>query len=168
MPRLAIIAAVAENGCIGINNQLPWYLPEDLKYFRRLTTGGVVIMGRKTYESIGKPLPNRTNIVISRKAGYHPEGIKVASSLEDALDLAAQVSEINGIDDVFVIGGAQIYALALPLANRLYLTEVQKTVEGDAFFPPINSVQWREIGNEAHYYEPADTHYRFVVYERTH
>lgn len=168
MPRLAIIAAVAENGCIGINNQLPWYLPEDLKYFRRLTTGGVVIMGRKTYESIGKPLPNRTNIVISRKAGYHPEGIKVVSSLEEALDLAAQVSEINGIDDVFVIGGAQIYALALPLANRLYLTEVQKTVEGDAFFPPINSVQWREIGNEAHYYEPADTHYRFVVYERTH
>ena len=168
MPRLAIIAAVAENGCIGINNQLPWYLPEDLKYFRRLTTGGVVIMGRKTYESIGKPLPNRTNIVISRKAGYHPEGIKVVSSLEDALDLAAQVSEINGIDDVFVIGGAQIYAQALPLANRLYLTEVQKTVEGDAFFPPINSVQWREIGNEAHYYEPADTHYRFVVYERTH
>lgn len=168
MPRLAIIAAVAENGCIGINNQLPWYLPEDLKYFRRLTTGGVVIMGRKTYESIGKPLPNRTNIVISRKAGYHPEGIKVVSSLEDALDLAAQVSEINGIDDVFVIGGAQIYALALPLANRLYLTEVQKTVEGDAFFPPINSVQWRKIGNEAHYYEPADTHYRFVVYERTH
>ena len=168
MPRLAIIAAVTENGCIGINNQLPWYLPEDLKYFRRLTTGGVVIMGRKTYESIGKPLPNRTNIVISRKAGYHPEGIKVVSSLEDALDLAAQVSEINGIDDVFVIGGAQIYALALPLANRLYLTEVQKTVEGDAFFPPINSVQWREIGNEAHYYEPADTHYRFVVYERTH
>lgn len=168
MPRLALIAAVAENGCIGINNQLPWYLPEDLKYFRRLTTGSVVIMGRKTYESIGKPLPNRTNIVISRKAGYHPEGIKVVSSLEDALDLAAQVSEINGIDDVFVIGGAQIYALALPLANRLYLTEVQKTVEGDAFFPPINSVQWREIGNEAHYYEPADTHYRFVVYERTH
>lgn len=168
MPRLALIAAIAENGCIGINNQLPWYLPEDLKYFRRLTTGGVVIMGRKTYESIGKPLPNRTNIVISRSSGYQAEGVKVVATLENALALAAQISEINGNADVFVIGGAQIYALALPHANRLYLTEVQKTVEGDAFFPPIDSVQWREIGSEAHYYEPADTHYRFVVYERTH
>lgn len=168
MPRLALIAAVAENGCIGINNQLPWYLPEDLKYFRRLTTGSVVIMGRKTYESIGKPLPNRTNIVISHNPGYQAEGVKTVTNLDDAIALATQISEINGNEDVFVIGGAQIYALALPQAGRLYLTEVKKTVHGDAFFPSIDPVQWREIGSEAHYYEPADTHYRFVVYERTH
>lgn len=167
MPRLALIAALAENGCIGINNRLPWHLPEDLKYFRRLTTGGIVVMGRKTYESIGKPLPNRTNIVISRNPDFTAEGIKVVPSLDQALELADSMAEINGNDEVFVIGGAQIYALTLPRAGRLYLTEVAKTVHGDAFFPSIDHSQWRELGHEAHYYEPADTHYRFSVYERT-
>ncbi len=167
MSRLALIAAVADNGCIGINNQLPWYLPEDLKYFRRLTTGGIVIMGRKTYDSIGKPLPNRTNIVISRNPGYHADGVRSACSLEEALTLAEHIAEINGNPEIFVIGGAQIYQLALPRATRLYLTEVGKTVAGDAFFPTIDPVQWRLAGSEAHYYEPGDTHYRFAVYERT-
>jgi dihydrofolate reductase len=167
MPRLALIAALAENGCIGINNRLPWHLPEDLKYFRRLTTGGIVVMGRKTYESIGKPLPNRTNIVISRNPDFTAEGIKVVASLDQALELADSMAEINGNDEVFVIGGAQIYALTLPRAGRLYLTEVAKTVHGDAFFPSIDRSQWRELGHETHYYEPADTHYRFAVYERT-
>lgn len=168
MPRLALIAALAENRCIGIDNKLPWYLPEDLKYFRRLTTGGVVIMGRKTYESIGKPLPNRTNIVISRNPDFQADGVRTVGSLEEARELGGNVATVNGNDEVFVIGGAQIYAQALPMATRLYLTEVCKTVAGDAFFPEINPADWQLLGHEDHYYEPADTHYRFAVYERQH
>jgi dihydrofolate reductase len=162
----SIIVAVAENGCIGIDNKLPWHLPEDLKYFRRLTTGNIVIMGRKTYESIGKPLPNRSNIVISRNPDFQAEGVKIVRTIDEALQMAASIGEIDGAEEAFIIGGAQIYQQTLPLAQRLYLTKVQKTVTGDAFFPSIDPSQWQEIASEPHYYEPADTHYRFVVYER--
>lgn len=168
MITLSLIAAVAENRCIGHDNKLPWYLPEDLKYFRRLTTGHCVIMGRKTFESIGKPLPNRSNIVISRNTAFRADGVRVVSSLDEALGLADDIATIQGDEQAFVIGGAEIYALALPRAQRLYLTEVARTVHGDAFFPTLEAGQWREVASEAHYYEPADTRYRFVVYERTH
>jgi dihydrofolate reductase len=164
--KLSLIAAIAQNGCIGINNKLPWYLPEDLKYFRRLTTGNIVIMGRKTYESIGKPLPNRSNIVISRNSDFHAEGVKIVTSIDDALKVAQSIAEISDTQEAFIMGGAQIYEQSLPLAQRLYITEVKKTVTGDAFFPSIDLAQWQEIGREAHYYEPQDTHYDFVVYER--
>ena len=164
--KLSIIVAVAANHCIGIDNKLPWHLPEDLKYFRRLTTGNIVIMGRKTYESIGKPLPNRSNIVISQNPHFQAEGVKVVRSIADALYLAKSIGDIDGTPEAFIIGGAQIYQQTLPLAQRLYLTQVEKTVVGDAFFPAINPAEWREIASEPHYYEPADTHYRFVVYER--
>ena len=165
--KLSIIVAVAENGCIGINNSMPWYLPADLKHFKRLTSGNIVIMGRKTYDSIGgKPLPNRQNIVISRNADFSFDGIKTVTSIEQALDVANSMAEISGIEEAFIMGGAQIYEQTLPLAQRLYITEVKKTVTGDAFFPSIDLTQWQEIGREAHYYEPQDTHYTFVVYER--
>lgn len=164
--KLSLIVAIAQNGCIGINNKLPWYLPEDLKYFRRLTTGNIVIMGRKTFESISKPLPNRQNIVISRNADFSFDGIKTVTSIEQALDVANSMADISGIEEAFIMGGAQIYEQSLPLAQRLYVTEVKKAVTGDAFFPSIDLAQWQEIGREAHYYEPQDTHYDFVVYER--
>ncbi len=164
--KLSLIVAIAQNGCIGIDNKLPWYLPEDLKYFRRLTTGNIVIMGRKTYDSIGKPLPNRHNIVISRHTDFQAEGVKTVCSIDEALKIAESLAEISGINEAFIMGGAQIYAQTLPLAQRLYITEVKKNVTGDAFFPSIDLAQWQEIGREAHYYEPQDTHYDFVVYER--
>jgi len=165
--KLSIIAAVADNNCIGINNSMPWYLPEDLKYFKRLTSGNVVIMGRKTFESIGnKPLPNRHNIVISNNPHFQADGVKIVCSIDEALKMADSLAEISGINEAFIMGGAQIYTQTLPLADRLYLTEVKKVVTGDAFFPSINKAQWQELGREAHYYEPQDTHYDFVVYER--
>ena len=164
--KLSIIVAVAENGCIGINNSMPWYLPADLKHFKRLTSGNIVIMGRKTYESIGKPLPNRSNIVISRNTDFSADGVKVVASIDDALKVAESIAEISDTQEAFIMGGAQIYEQSLPLAQRLYITEVKKVVTGDAFFPSIDLAQWQEIGREAHYYEPQDTHYDFVVYER--
>ncbi|MGH8492933.1 MAG: dihydrofolate reductase [Moraxellaceae bacterium] len=165
-PRLALIAAVAENGCIGIDNKLPWYLPEDLKYFKAVTSGKPIIMGRTTFDSLGRALPNRTNIVITRNAGFTaPEGVRVVHSLEEAIMLAESVAHINGNDEVVVIGGAQIYAQALPRADRLYLTEVKKSVAGDAFFPAWEKSDWKEIGRQEHHYEPAGLDYSFVVYE---
>lgn len=166
-PRLALIAAVAENGCIGINNKLPWYLPEDLKYFKAVTSGKPVIMGRSTFESLGRPLPNRSNIVITRNREFHaPEGVRVVYSLAEALIVAESVAHIAGNEEVVIIGGGQIYAEALPQVQRMYLTEVKKPVEGDAFFPSWNKSEWREIGREEHHYEPTQLDYNFVVYER--
>lgn len=167
-PVLALIAAVAGNGCIGIDNKLPWYLPDDLKYFKAVTSGKPVIMGRSTFESLGRPLPNRTNIVITRNPAYAaPEGVRVVHSLDEALRVGAAVAHIAGNDEVVIIGGAQIYAEALPRVSRMYLTEVDKTVAGDAFFPAWDRAQWREVSRQSHHYEPAQTDYSFVVYERT-
>ncbi|MES2919626.1 MAG: dihydrofolate reductase [Pseudomonadota bacterium] len=166
-PVLSLIAAVADNGCIGIDNKLPWYLPDDLKYFKAVTSGKPVIMGRSTFESLGRPLPNRTNIVITRNAGYGaPEGVRVVHSLDEAIRVGKAVAHIAGNDEVVIIGGAQIYAEALPKVQRMYLTEVRKTVAGDAFFPAWNRAEWREVTSQAHHYEPAQVDYRFVVYER--
>lgn len=165
-PRIALIAAMAENRCIGIDNKLPWYLPEDLKYFKAVTTGKPVIMGRSTFDSIGRPLPNRTNIVVTRNTAFAAAGVKVAYSLEEALEIARSVAFIDGSEEVIVMGGAQIYAQALPMADRLYLTEVHKPVAGDAFFPEIDRAAWREMRREHFHYEPSQTDYSFVVYDR--
>ena len=165
--KLALIWAMARNRTIGHNNALPWYLPADLKYFKRVTLGKPVIMGRKTWDSIGRPLPGRTNIVITRDRGFQAEGARVVSSLDEALALAEKICLIDGAEEAVVIGGAQIYALALPHAQRLYLTQVHAEVEGDAHFPPLDLADWVESGREDFAAEGANPYpYSFVVYEK--
>ena len=146
--KISLVWAMAQNRVIGRNNSLPWYLPEDLKYFKRITLGKPVIMGRKTYESIGKPLPGRTNIVVSRNAGFSAEGVKTVTSLDEAKQLCESIAEIDGINEAMVIGGAEIYTLALPMADRLYLTEVHADVEGDTTFPDFDRSLWQEVACE--------------------
>ena len=159
MSSLTIIVATDKRAGIGINNTLPWHLPEDLAHFKKMTSGHPIIMGRKTFESIGRPLPNRRNIIISRNATWQHEGTEVYPSLEAAQKaLAAQ--------SAFVIGGAQIYAQAMPLANQLIVTEIQQEFPCDAFFPYIEPTQWKEISRESHYSEPRQLHYDFVTYEK--
>ena len=158
---ISIIAALAENRVIGVNNTLPWRLPNDLKHFRRLTTGHAIILGRKNYESIGKPLPERTNIIITRNRDFRADGCLIAHSLDEALALAKNDREI------FVIGGAEIYRVALARAERLYLTRVHAAIAGDTHFPEFDETEWREISRERH--ERDDRHayaYSFVVLER--
>jgi len=166
--KVALIWAMSRNRVIGRNNALPWYLPEDLKYFKRITMGKPVIMGRKTWESIGRPLPGRTNIVITRNSDYTvPDGVSVVSSLDAALQLAEKICLINGGDEAVVMGGAEIYALALPRAERLYLTQVHAEVNGDAFFPEIDLSRWQELGREDFQASGANPYdYSFVVLRR--
>lgn len=165
--RLAIIVAQAENRVIGTNNKLPWRLPEDLRYFKQVTMSKPIIMGRKTYESIGRPLPGRTNIVISRQSDFAPDGVRVVTSLEAAMELAESICVIDGAEEVMVIGGAQIYEQALTIADRLYLTQVHASVEGDAWFPAIADEQWREVGREDFTAkEPNPYDYSFIVLDR--
>ena len=169
--KVSLIAALAENRTIGRDNALPWRLPNDLKYFKAVTLGKPVIMGRKTWDSLGRPLPGRTNIVITRQPGFvaagDPEAVKVVASLDDALALAARIAQRDGVDESVVIGGAEIYALALPHCERLYLTEVHAQVDGDAFFPALEQAHWREVKRERCSAEGANPYdYSFVVYER--
>jgi dihydrofolate reductase len=144
-PRVVLVAAVADNGVIGNGGQLPWHLPEDLAHFRRVTTGNVVIMGRRTYDSIGRPLPRRTNIVVTRQRGWTADGVLVASGIEGALALAG---EHDG--EAMVIGGAEIYALALPLADAQILTEVHCSPAGDVLYPAFDRAAWTETRREKH------------------
>ena len=145
---ISIIVATAENGVIGKDNQLLWRLSADLKQFRILTTGHSIIMGRKTFESIGKPLPNRTNIVISRQSNYDfPEGILKANSLEKAIEMAQNAA---GSEEIFIIGGGNVYKQALDITDKIYLTEVKANIEGDAFFPELNEKDWKEISRISH------------------
>ena len=133
--KLSLICAIAENRVIGRNNSLPWHLSEDLRYFKRTTMGNCIIMGRKTWESIGRPLPGRTNIVITSNPNYEAEGARVVASLPAAIKLAESISLIDGSEEAFVIGGAGIYQAALLLANRLHLTRVPPQVEGEHLLP---------------------------------
>ena len=163
MPRpvLTLIAAVARNGVIGIDNRLPWRLPADLKHFKALTLGHAVIMGRKTWESLPanfRPLPGRRNIVVTRDARYSASGATVVLSLPAAIDAAES-------GEAFVIGGAELYAAALPLADRLQLTEIDTTFEGDTYFPTLDPGQWREITRETHH-DADGFDYAFVTYQR--
>lgn len=149
MTILSLIVAVADNNVIGMDNKMPWYISEDFKHFKEVTLGKPCIMGRKTYESIldqlGKPLPKRVSIVISR-SGYNHEGAITATSLEDAIEKAK--AETEG-DEIMIIGGSQIYALALPLADKIYLTRVHQEPEGDAFFPELGE-DWQETARDSH------------------
>ena len=152
---------MAANRVIGRNNALPWHLPADLKRFKALTLGHPVLMGRKTCESIGRPLPGRRNLVITRNRGYSAHGCEVVHSLEAAL------TACRGAPDIFVIGGAELYREALPRAQRLEFTEIHADFEGDAHFPPIAQEQWRESAREIHASEPGiPFRYDFVRYER--
>ena len=167
MVELAIIVAAADNGVIGCNGALPWHLPEDLRYFKRVTLGKPIVMGRKTFESIGRPLPGRTNIVITRNADYRAEGVRVVTSLDEALQLAEDVAAVDAVDELMVIGGAQIYTEALLRADRLYYTAVHCSVDGDAFLPEIDWTLWRETSREAHRAVTPDAFdYTFLTYER--
>ncbi len=163
--KLSLIVAVSRNGVIGLNNQLPWHLPEDLKYFKSVTMGKPIVMGRKTYESIGRPLPGRTNIVITRDANWSAAGVEVAQTLEVALKLGEKACEAAGAEEIMVIGGEQIYRLTLAAADRLYLTQVDAEVEGDAFFPEIDLKAWNQVDMKLP--TITDTHpYRFLVLDR--
>lgn len=165
--KLAIIVAQASNRVIGVNNKLPWHLPEDLRYFKQVTMGKPIIMGRNTFESIGRPLPGRENIVISRQSNYAPNGVKVVDSLDVAYELAESIGLVNGIDEAMVIGGAQIYEQALPKAERLYLTQVEAEIDGDAWFPEFQQNDWKEVGRENFSAEgPNPYNYSFIVLDR--
>lgn len=159
-PRLYVVAAVASNGTIGANGQLPWHLPEDLQHFRKLTLGHPVIMGRRTWESLGKPLAGRDNIVVTRTAGYEAPGAAVARSLEAALALCA------GEPVAFVIGGRQLFADSMPTAAGLVITEIHKDFDGDAWFPDYDRSKWRESQREAHTARDG-MRFDFVLYEPT-
>lgn len=148
---VSLIVAMDEKGGIGKTGALPWRLPADLRRFKQLTMGHHLIMGRKTYQSIGRPLPGRTMIVVTRNREYQPEGCLVLGSFEAALDLARE----RGETEVFVIGGSEIFAQALPIADRLYLTRVHAAVQTDVSFPPFNEEAWVEKGRQLH---PADEH----------
>lgn len=158
---LSIICAVAANDVIGRQNRLPWVLPADLKRFKQLTMGHPIIMGRKTFESLGTPLPGRTNIVVTRQPGLKVCGALTAGSLEQALALAGDAPE------AFVIGGAALYTEALPVANRLYLTEIHQPFEGDTVMPAMDRAAWRETAREDHPAGPdAPFAYSFVTLEK--
>ncbi len=157
---VSIIVAVAKNGVIGDKNSLLWHISEDLRFFKRTTSGHPVIMGRKTYESLGRPLPNRTNVVISRTATAI-EGCTVAHSLEEAVAMFPHDEEI------FIIGGAQIYALALDIADRIYITRVEHEYEGDTSFPTWDESQWHLVQSERHEYgEKFPYPFTFELYEK--
>ncbi len=164
---VVLVAAVSENGIIGRGNALPWRLRSDMLHFRALTMGKPVIMGRKTYHSIGKPLAGRTTIVVSRDQNFAAPGVIVASCLGAAFDAARGDALRRGTDAIVVAGGAEIYAQALTRATRLSITEVHKQVEGDARFPAIDRTIWRETGREQHEPQTDDeTSFAFVSYER--
>ena len=161
--RISIIAAIAENDVIGRGGQLPWHLAGDLRRFKRLTMGHTIVMGRKTWESIGRPLAGRRIVVISRQPGYQADGVEVIAGLDEALQSAAAA----GDDEVFIIGGAEIYRLAMPRADRLYLTRVHANVEGDARFPEFEPGQWRLEESERHAADDRnDYSFTFELYER--
>jgi len=156
--RISAIVAMSLNRVIGKNNQLPWKISEDLKRFKTITTGHPIVMGRKTFESIGRVLPHRENIIISRQMGYRVEGAQVVQSLEGALELCK-----GKTDEVFIIGGAEIYRLALSQTDRLYLTLIHQEIEGDAFFPEFARSEFTEVSREDHQ-DPIP--YSFLVLDR--
>jgi len=140
---IAMIAAVAENGVIGNGNDIPWRIPSDFAHFKRMTMGKPMVMGRKQFESVGKPLPGRTNIVVTRQEGYQPDGVIVINDLTAALAHARTIAKADGVDEVMVIGGGEIYRQAMPLADRLYISHVALSPKGDVFFPPIDPQYWQ-------------------------
>lgn len=159
MPQLTLIVALDAQRGIGIDNQLPWHLPEDLAHFKRQTSGHPIIMGRKTFDSIGRPLPKRRNIVVTRNGAWRHEGVDAVTSLDAAIALA-------GDAPAFIIGGAQIFDAALPLAQRLIITEIAHRFACDTFFPALAPGQWVETAREQHHSDANGYDYAFVTYEK--
>ncbi|WP_281889735.1 dihydrofolate reductase [Paenibacillus sp. YYML68] len=164
---ISLIAAMDQGGGIGHHNKMPWHLPADLQYFKRTTMGAPVLMGRKTFESIGcKPLPGRRNIVLTRDEQYAAEGCEVVSSVDDIVSLYGQNGDRSG-EELFVIGGAEVYKLLLPAADKLYLTEIARRFEADAFFPEVTPEEWQVTSRTAGVKDERNPYdYEFVVYER--
>ncbi len=164
-PRFSILVAMAKNRVIGKNNALPWQLSPDLKRFKQLTMGHHIVMGRKTYESIGRLLPGRTSVIVTRQPGYQVPGAIVVGSIIEALKVCSEGKEMD--QESFVIGGAEIYQQALGLCQRMYVTEIQQEFEGDALFPEFDQQEWREISREKHRLSEDDgLEYHFVVLDR--
>ncbi|WP_421272370.1 type 3 dihydrofolate reductase [Aeromonas taiwanensis] len=162
--QISMIAAMAHDRVIGLDNQMPWHMPADLAHFKRVTLGKPVLMGRKTFESIGRPLPGRRNLVISRNAGFNAPGIEVFSSIDEVL---ATLSEIGTPDELMVIGGGHLYGQLLPRADRLYLTRIDLAVAGDTRFPAFDDEQWRLVESEAHPADEKNPHpYCFETWQR--
>ena len=161
-PRISLLVAASENGVIGRDNGMPWHLPDDLKHFKTLTLAKPVLMGRRTFESIGRPLPGRTNLVLTRTPNWSVAGVTVVADLDAALRAAGAAPEL------VVAGGAQVYALALPRATRIYLTRIHAVIDGDTRLPDINLLEWQETARQLH---PADARHpyamSFVTLERT-
>lgn len=159
--RLSAIAAMDQNRVIGLNNALPWHLPADLAHFKAITTGHPILMGRKTHESIGRPLPNRTNIVLTRDPHYTAAGVVVVHSLDEA------IAACPADEEIFIIGGAELYALALPKISRLYLTLIDHAFPGDTTFPPLPETEWQAISRETHAPDEKNAYgFAFVTLER--
>lgn len=159
MTKLSIIVAVANDSVIGINNTLPWHLPEDLKRFKALTMGHHIVMGRKTYESLGRLLPGRTTVIVTRNKDYHVEGAMVVHSIEQALTVCAED------DEVFLIGGAELYQQGFAHADKIYLTEVNADFAGDAFLPNFDLTEWNELSRESYQAENGLA-FSYVTYQR--
>jgi len=162
---LSLVVARADNGVIGRDNALPWHLSADLKHFKRLTVGKPVVMGRRTFESIGKPLPGRHNIVLTRDRGWRAEGVTIVPNLAEAIAAAGLVPNARA-DEIMIIGGAQVYADALPSARRIHLTEVHANPAGDTLLPAFDPARWRETAREDHAADGGTPGYSFVTLER--
>ena len=159
--KLSLIVAMASNRAIGLNNQMPWHLSADLKKFKQITMGAPILMGRKTYESIGKPLPGRSNIIISRNPSYTQQGCSVFNNIQSAL------ASCQDYDEVFIIGGATFYQSMLAQADFIYLTQINKSFEADTFFPEINRNEWKEVSREdINDDKSVDFSYSFIKLER--
>lgn len=165
--KIAMIAGVAENGVIGSDQSIPWRVPSDMAFFKRTTLGKPIVMGRKQYETVGKPLPGRTNIVVTRQQGYQPEGVLVFHDIEAALKEAHQIAETDGVDEIMIIGGGELYRQLMGRADRLYITHIDLAPAGDVRFPAIASEQWVVVDLPEVLPSPKDeATYRVKVYER--
>lgn len=163
---VSLIVAATRNQVIGLDNQMPWHLSADLRYFKQRTLGKPIIMGRKTWESLGRPLPGRLNIVISRQADVELAGAEVFADLEAAILRGQEWATQQGVDEVMVIGGGQLYQQALTLAQRVYLTRIDLELEGDTFFPVLDAQQWRQTDAQAHPAQNQEPGYTFEVWQR--
>jgi dihydrofolate reductase len=165
--RIAMIAGVAENGVIGADGKIPWRIPSDMAFFKRTTLGKPIVMGRKQYETVGRPLPGRTNLVVSRQPGYQPDGVIVINDLNAAIDHAIAIAAADRADEAMVIGGGEIYAQAMPRADRLYISHVALRPAGEVVFPEIDPGAWRLLDTPTIEPSPKDeAAYRIAVYER--
>lgn len=167
--KIALIAGVAENGVIGNDQTIPWRVPSDMAFFKQTTMGKPIVMGRKQYETVGKPLPGRTNIVVTRQRGYQPDGVLVFHDVDAALEKAREVAAADGVDEIMIIGGGELYGQLMDRADRLYITHIDLAPTGDVRFPAIAPEQWTVVDLPEVTPSPRDeASYRVKVYERRH